>query len=398
MLPVPQQFRQHGYRAVAFGRIFHNSLPDPASWVEPTNWPQGVGYSRSNLRKLADARQQMRSDGKPVADIDRMRGPATEIQDEPDERNSDGRMTVDAIEKMRELQAEGAPFFLAIGYVRPHLPFIAPRKYWDLYDRAEIPLASNALPPRGSPAVACGDRAQGGTYELRDYLDYADAPSPFERTLTEAQQRELKHGHYASVSFIDAQVGLLLGELERLGLADNTIVVLWGDHGWKLGEHGAWCKQTNSEVDTRAPLILRMPGAAANGREAHGLVEFVDVYPTLCELAALPMPAGLHGRSLAPLPEDAEATVKEAAFSQFPRRHHGRSSMGYAMRTVRHRYIEWIDLASGGAIARELYDHDEDAGEDENIADRVENEALVAAPSAEMCRTLPRPVGEPLPD
>jgi arylsulfatase A-like enzyme len=200
-------------------------------------------------------------------------------------------------------------------------------------------------------------------------MDYADAPSPFEGPLSEERQRELKHGYYAAVSFIDAQVGLLLDEVERLGLAEKTIVVLWGDHGWKLGEHAGWCKQTNYEIDTRAPLMFRVPGAKANGAHCDALVEFVDIYPTLCELAAIPVPGSLQGTSLAPLLTGAATKVKEAAYSQFPRKHEGRDYMGYAVRTERYRYIEWVDKATGKTEAREVYDHKTDPQENENIAD-----------------------------
>lgn len=210
------------------------------------------------------------------------------------------------------------------------------------------------------PEVAFGNRSLGGLYELRDYMDYFDAPSPFERLLTEAQQRELKHGYYASVSLIDAQIGRLLAELDRLRLRENTAIVLWGDHGWKLGEHNGWCKQTNYEVDTRAPLIIRAPGAKTNGKQVHALVEFVDIYPTLCDLAGLPVPKQLEGVSLAPLLHGTASQVKDAAFSQFPRKHTGRDYMGYAMRTDRYRYVEWWDRATGKIAARELYDHESD--------------------------------------
>lgn len=392
VVTLPQHFRKNGYRAVAYGKIFHNPFPDAASWDEPTHNAQGViAHSAENQARLAAFKQQMRALGKPEPAITRLRGPATEIQDQPDDKNFDGKQTGDALAKMRELSEAKSPFFLAVGYIRPHLPFITPRKYWELYDRAKIPLASNPALPKAAPAVAFGNRSLGGFYELRDYMDYADAPSPLDRPLTEAQQRELKHGYYASVSFIDAQVGRLLSELDRLGLAKNTIVVLWSDHGWKLGEHNGWCKQTNYEIDTRAPLMIRMPGARANGKPCNALVEFVDLYPTLCELAALPVPTGLAGKSLVPLLTGAATTVKDAAFSQFPRKHEGHDYMGYAMRTERYRYIEWLDAVSGKVVAQELYDHQTDPGESENRAVRPENAAVLAQLSVQLWKTLPRP-------
>lgn len=389
---IPQHFRAHGYRAIAYGKIFHNTFPDDVSWDEPTRYVKGgIGHSEANQLRLRDYRARMKAEGKPQAAIERMRGPATEVQEQPDEMNFDGRQTTEALARLRELAAGPAPFFLAIGYIRPHLPFITPKKYWDLYDRARIPLARNPLLPRGAPAVAYGDRSLGGFYELRGYMDYAEAPSPFERPLTEEQQRELKHGYYASVSFIDAQVGRLLAGLDALGLAQDTLVVLWSDHGWKLGEHNGWCKQTNYEIDTRSPLLIRAPAARANGRPNSALVEFVDVYPTLCDLAGLPTPANLAGRSLAPLLAGAATQVKEAAFSQFPRKHEGRDHMGYAMRTDRHRYVEWLDATDGRVVARELYDHAVDPDEDDNLAVQPERAAQLAALSAQLWRHLDRP-------
>ncbi|MFO0978227.1 MAG: sulfatase-like hydrolase/transferase [Planctomycetaceae bacterium] len=392
VVTLPQYFRQNGYRSVAYGKIFHNPFPDAASWDEPTHNAQGVvAYSEQNRQRLATWRQQMRSEGKSEDVIERMRGPASEIQEQPDEMNFDGRQTSDALGKMKELAAEESPFFLAVGYIRPHLPFITPKQYWDLYDRASLPLAANPQRPKGMPAVAFGDRNLGGFYELRGYMDYAGAPSPFEQTLSEEQQRELRHGYYASISFIDAQVGRLLAGLDELSLSDNTIVVLWSDHGWKLGEHGSWCKQTLFELDTHAPLMIRAPGAKANGTSTQAITEFVDIYPTLCELADLPVPSTLEGRSLKPLLDEATTTVKDAAFSQFPRKQDGRDYMGYAMRTQRYRYIEWLDAQSGEVFARELYDHDTDPAEDQNIADQPEHTALLTELNAKMWQTLKRP-------
>ncbi len=389
---LPQHFLRHGYRSVAYGKIFHNPFPDAASWDEPTHEQANiVNHSDENLARLRDFRKAMKAAGKSSAAINRIRGPATEIQEQPDEKTYDGKQTGEAIAKMSELASGKSPFFLAVGYIRPHLPFIVPRKYWELYDRAKIPLATNGYLPHGAPGMAFGDRSRGGFYELSDYMDYLDAPSPLERPLSEAQQRELKHGYYASVSFIDAQVGRLLDELDRLGIGKNTIVVLWGDHGWKLGEHGGWCKQTNYEIDTRAPLIIRLPGAKANGQQSRALVEFVDIYPTLCELAGLPIPEVLEGRSLVTLLTGAKGKVKDAAFSQFPRTHQGREYMGYAMRTEHHRYVEWLDQISGEIAARELYDHESDPEENENVASRPEQAALLLKLSTQMWRTIPRP-------
>jgi arylsulfatase A-like enzyme len=389
-LTIPQHFREHGYRALSYGKIFHNPFPDNVSWDQPHEWPKAATRSKEARQNLAAFKAKMRAEGKPDAAIERMRAVATEALDVADSDHFDGAIAEQGLAAMRTLAAGEQPFFLAVGFVRPHLPFVSPRKYWDLYDRQTIPLAANGSMPEGAPAVAFGDKG-GGFYELRDYMDYADAPWPRTGPLTEAQQRELKHGYYAAVSYDDALIGRLLDELEHLGLAQNTIVVFWSDHGYKLGEHGGWCKQTNYEIDTRAPLIIRMPGAQANGQPCRSLVEFVDIFPTLCELAGLPLPPKLEGKSLKPLLADAGAKVHDAAFSQFPHKQDGQAYMGYAMRTDRYRYVEWLDRKTGEVAAHELYDHETDPDENQNIAADPANAALIEELSRQMWTALPRP-------
>lgn len=380
---LPQHFRKHGYRALGFGKIFHNIFPDNVSWDEPHAWPKNARlWSNAAQEKLKKLKAEMRTAGEPERAIERLRSLGTERVDLKDSEHVDGAMTDQALAAMRELASKDQPFFLAAGFLLPHMPFVVPTKYWDLYDPAKISLAPHGYLPRGAPAVAFGDRNMGGLYELRDYMDYRKIPSPFEGSLTEAQQRELKHGYYASVSFVDAQVGRLLDELDRLGIAEKTIVLLWSDHGWKLGEHNGWCKQTNYEIDTRAPLMIRAPGAKSKGKPSNALVEFVDVYPTLCELASLPVPKVLEGKSLAPLLSGEAVYVKDAAFSQFLRTHEGRDYMGCAIRTENHRYIEWRDKKSGKVEERELYDHHNDPQENQNIASDSRQMDLIAKLSA----------------
>ncbi|MDP2482599.1 MAG: sulfatase-like hydrolase/transferase, partial [Candidatus Palauibacterales bacterium] len=250
----------------------------------------------------------------------------------------------------------------------------APRKYWDLYDPDSIPPARNPTVPRGGPPMAINNMR-----ELRGYSDFRDAPHPFDGGLAEDDARRLKHGYYASVSYVDAQIGRLLDALDGLGLADSTIVVLWGDHGWKLGEHGSWAKMTNYEIDTRAPLIVRAPDGRGRGARVERLVEFVDIYPTLSELAGLPLPEHLQGVSAVPLMLDPGLEWKPAVFSQFLREGiwiapDGIEYMGYAVRTDRYRYVTWVKRATGEVAARELYDHRIDPDEDVNLAGSPEYE------------------------
>lgn len=384
---LPQHFMQNGYRAESFGKIFHNPWPDNRSWSQPHQWPENRSlWSEKARQRHSEYRDQMRTNGRPQRAIDRIRPQATEIVDIADEEHTDGAIAEQAIEAMRRLAEQEKPFFLAAGFVRPHLPFVVPRKYWDLYDRDSIPLADNSFLPKESPEFAMNTM-----YELRDYIDFDQTPSPQSGSLTEEQRRRLKHGYYAAVSFIDSLVGKLLGELESLGMTDNTIVVLWSDHGWKLGEHNSWCKQTNYEIDTRVPLIIRMPGAAGNGSRCDALVELVDLYPTLCQLTDLSIDDSLEGTSLAPLLSDPRFQWNEAAFSQFKRQSGDVPLMGYAMRTENHRFIEWQNRRSGEVVATELYNHQTDPGENLNVAGQSENEALVEQLRRRMWSSLPKP-------
>lgn len=389
---IPQHFRSNGYRAEAFGKIFHNTFPDDISWDSKTFKPTGfAAYSKESREKLAAVKAQMKENGRPQQAITRLRGPATEAQLVEDEQTNDGMMLAAATETLKEMSQGDKPFFLAVGFIRPHLPFISPKKYWELYDRTQIPLAENRFLPEGAPEVAFGDRSHGGLYELRDYMDFRAAPSPFVKSLTDEQQRELRHGYYAAVSFVDAQIGKLLSELEATGKADNTIVVIWSDHGWKLGEHNGWCKQTNYEIDTRSPLFVRLPNSDQNGKATNAFIETVDIYPTLCDLCGIAAPQGLDGKSFSTVLNNVETSSKDFAISQFPRKHAGGEFMGYAIRVSDFRYIEWQDRNTLEIVARELYDHRSDPQENKNIAGNLENSATIASLHEKLWQTIPVP-------
>ena len=348
--------------------------------------PDAVYLNKDNLDIQKKKIENLKAAGRST--IDQLghwyvKAKATEIADADDDDYYDGAQTTRAIEILQELKNQDKPFFLSVGYYRPHLPFNAPRKYWDMYDRSQIPLADNQFIPEGTPSYLVH-----GDAELRGYSDCKDLPLPAEGSWDEDRQREIKHGYYASVSYTDAQIGRLLDELDRLDLAGNTIVVLWGDHGWKLGEHNGWCKQTNYEIDTHVPLILSGQAVAAKGQKTRALTEFVDIYPTLCELANLPVPENLEGTSFAPLLDNPDLEWKTAAFSQFLLGRFGRSTtivgekMGYAMRTDRYRYVEWYEWLKdeekpGEFICNELFDHQVDPQENVNIASHPENKETV---------------------
>jgi len=353
VLTLPQHFKAHGYTTVSLGKIYHHYVKDdPLGWSEKPWRPSGDWKGRGYLTPEAQVVAARHGKG---------RGPASECADVPDGAYPDGVLATKAIHTLRRLKDE--PFFLAVGFYKPHLPFNAPKTYWDMYPPETIDLADNPFKPTGAP-----DLAMTNWGELRNYPGM-----PKRGRLTDDQARTLIRGYKACVSYADAQIGRVLGELERLGLSDRTVVVLWGDHGWHLGDHGLWCKHTNFESATRAPLVLaspRIPG----GKRTRRLAEFVDIYPSVCDLAGLAVPRHGEGTSLVPLMRDPQREWKAAAFSQYPR---GRI-MGYSMRTERYRYTEWQRRKTGEVVARELYDHQEDPQENVNLAAAGEHRDLAA--------------------
>ncbi len=371
LVSIPRHFKNHGYETVSLGKIYHHANEDPHAWSAPPWRPQGAWAGRGYLDPLSriavrqsDAvmraayEESVRAGKKPPPPA-YGRGPAYEAPDVADNAYPDGMACDRAIAELQRLRSR--PFFLAVGFLKPHLPFNAPKKYWDLYSPSDIELPSRSDWPENMPKLA--GSAWG---ELRNYTAIPGAGPVDAATL-----RMLIHGYYACVSFMDAQVGRLVAELDRLGLRENTAIVLWGDHGWKLGDYGAWCKHTNFELDTRVPLIFSLPGQKNAGAATSALVEFVDVYPTLAEACGLEIPRQCEGASLLPLFDDPRRKWKAAAFSQYPR---GRGVMGYTLRTERWRYTEW----GGGDQGSELYDHEKDPRERTNLASDPKYAATVA--------------------
>ena len=391
VVTLGQHFQRNGYFVQGMGKIYHGSLPDAPTWSVP--WvmgakdtyalPENLQYNKGQSGDPDDEAKvpKPKAAGKKdtvLAGEKRVkkptppgsRGPAYEGADVPDNTFQDGSVAELAISTLQEISKKKEPFFLAVGFIKPHLPFVSPKKYWDLYDEAKIELAPNKFYPVDAPEYAI--RKWGN--EVRNYKDI-----PATGTFSDDLARTLRHGYFAGVSYTDAQVGKLLDELDRLGLTKNTIVILWGDHGWKLGEHDAWAKHSNSENDTNAPLILSVPGMKNAGTHTNALVEFVDVYPTLSELAGLPLPAHLEGLSLKPLLDSPNRPWKTAAFSQYPRPKTASGDlMGYSMRTDRYRFTVWVAAGDHTKIdAIELYDHATDPQENYNIAKQPANAALV---------------------
>ena len=380
VVTLPEYFKQQGYHTQGLSKIFHSGLDDPQSWSVP-HWDPKVNVyanpeTRAMLRKES---QDLIAQGEDVTarvvERDpktglplkvarpkrRILGPPWESTDVPDNTFADGVTAEKAIEVLGEIKDK--PFFLAVGFHKPHLPFVAPKKYYDLYPLDKITLADNPHPPNDS-----GPYALAHWGELRGYKGM-----PKKGDMPDKEARELRRGYYAAASYTDAQIGKVIGELDRLGLRENTVIVLWGDHGWQLGEHSEWCKHTNFEVATRVPLIISAPGQK-KGVRTEDLAEFVDIYPTLCDLCGLPLPGGLEGTSLRPVMADPKRKWKSAAFSQYPR---PGNIMGYSIRTDLYRYTEWAEPGKEPA-ARELYDHKLDPDENTSIADLPENKALVA--------------------
>jgi uncharacterized sulfatase len=342
VVTLPQRFRQNGYHVARVGKIFHQGVPidigtsgldDPQSWDQVIN-PRGrdkdeehllINYTPDLL--LQDRMSYLAADG-------------------ADSEQTDGKVASDTIRLLN--QHRDQPFFIAAGFYRPHIPYIAPKAYFDLYDVNKTLLAKIPGGYRDTvPAAALAS--------TRVWPNFGT---------TELQARECIVAYDACVSFVDAQVGRLLDALDELGLADRTIVVLWGDHGYHLGEHGLWRKNSLFEESARAPLIISAPGIKSNRHECRRIVEFVDIYPTVVELAGLPVPDNLAGKSLLPLLRDPSATWDRAAFTQVQFGKNEKAFPGRAVRTARWRYVEW----DGGRRGNELYDHENDPSEMHNLA------------------------------
>lgn len=333
-------FNNNGYTTVSLGKVFHNIKDNAKGWSEPVWRPNGIAwYQRTENLELHEKRQKRGN---------RKRGPAWESADVADNAYADGVIAERAIADLKRLKEKNEPFLLAVGFLKPHLPFIAPKKYWDLYDHEKIQLPENYYTPKDAPKESIHTSG-----ELRAY-----AGIPAKGPVSDEAARNLIHGYYACVSYTDAQIGKLLNELDRLELSDNTIVVLWGDHGWNLGEHALWCKHSCYETSMQIPMIIKAPGIEGGQRRSN-LVESIDLYPTLCELAGLPLPRHLQGVSLVTLMKDPKATWKSAAV--------GRFQNGDTIRTDEFRFTEYTEK-NGKRISQMLFHHDSDPNENVNIA------------------------------
>jgi iduronate 2-sulfatase len=365
IVTLSQHFMQNGYRAEGLGKIFHvghGNHEDPASWSVPHFEGRTVAYLLPENRPKEGTREEaLFANETDVAKLPR--GAPYESANVHDDAYPDGKIADEAIRRLRAAKGRSEPFFLAVGFLKPHLPFCAPKKYWDLYRRESFQVPTLQTAPQGAPTYAPSSWG-----ELRQYRDV-----PEKGPLSDDEARALMHGYHAAVSYMDAQLGRVLHELDRLRLTSKTIIVLWGDHGWHLGDHGMWCKHTNYEQATRIPLLIAAPGVSRKGTRAGALAESVDIYPTLCELAGLPAPNNPHpleGKSLVPVLKRPSRENKEAIFHVYPRNRQGDGAiLGRAVRTERYRLVEWKKPGAAPETAEfELYDYKEDPEETKNIA------------------------------
>lgn len=414
VVTLPQHFMQNGYETVYTGKIFHHGdLDDKKSWsrmpsidsLEAKGMKKPVGFAlEKNNKERTATRKEMVAKYGDVAKYGLASGFAYESADVPDNTYSDGYNTDLAIATMKDMLAKNdKPFFLGLGFNKPHLNWVAPKKYWDLYNREDIKLATKTEAP--NDAVTMGLHP---SFELR-----VRSGIPKKGPIDDELAATLKHAYLACVSYVDAQIGKMINALEDAGVRDNTIIIVWSDHGWHLGDMGIWGKATNYEIATRVPLMIWTPNMpkASRGQTTDALVELVDIYPTLSDLVGIEIPRHVEGTSFKLLLENPEQTWKNAAFSQFPSpalREWGgfplRSAMretyfrplieevedriiaqqgnkwnrdlfentlmGYAMRTEQYRFIVWKDRVhlEKEAIDIELYDHKNDPHETVNIA------------------------------
>ena len=387
ILTIPQHFKNNGYITVGIGKTFDNRCVDNGIDMDKPSW--SVPYLRVNSKRYANPevnaawqRAEQLVEGrkfevnymraKAISDLGGpMCRPSTESLNVPDETYADGANARKALKVLEQLAKSDKPFFFSVGFSKPHLPFIAPKKYWDLYDRDKISISEFQKRAENSPDIAYKG------YNLGEISSYSDIPD--QGPLTVQKQKELIHGYMAATSYVDAQIGLILDKLETLGLRNKTVIILWGDHGFHLGDHGLWTKHTNFEQAVRSPLIISAPkGYEANKNNVPS--EFVDIFPTLCELSNIETPVHLPGKSLVPIMKKNTNFLRYAALSQYPR---GNSRMGYTLRSEKVRYVKWMRMdyksgeRKGTVIATELYDYDNDPMETLNLSNNPRYKLVV---------------------
>lgn len=379
---LPLWFKEHGYTTRGVGKIFHNwhtqEKGDRRSWsADEFLHYESHGHDAPKIDGELPPNLATTTTGRTYTDV-----PLVECRDVPDEAYYDGRVAAEAVRRLAQVQDEA--FFLAVGFWKPHAPFNAPKRYWDLYDRAKLP-ALNPARPEGAPEIAF--------HQSTEIL----GPPAKQQPLTVEQAAEMRHGYFANISYMDAQIGKVLAALEQSPAAKNTIVIFFADHGYHIGEHSLWGKTSDFEFDAHVPLLISDLRPMNHGRKTSALAELVDVFPTLVDLCGLPMPEGLDGKSLAPVLADPARRLKLAAFTQHPRpAYYDREPdkqpkvMGYSVRTANVRYTEWRDWKTKAVTARELYLTEEDPAELINHAEDPEQAAALATAERLLLEQFPR--------
>jgi iduronate 2-sulfatase len=407
ILSIPQYFISQGYSTQGIGKIYDPRCVDKdfdgPSWSVPyykssdkysskISGPPEMTYqlpeTKALIRKYRAEGEKKGLQGVELNDyIQKLVKPSVECTDVPDNAYNDGSNALQARAILNQLAHSDKPFFFATGFSKPHLPFVAPKKYWDMYKRDQMPLAPFQQKAKNGPTIGYHTAAELFAYsDIPPIASFSDQKVGMD--LPVEKQKELIHGYYAAISYMDAQVGILLNTLDSLGLSKNTVIVLWGDHGWHLGDHNLWCKHTNFEQATHAPLLISAPGIKASKTKSPS--EFIDIFPTLCELTGKKIPGHLDGKSLVPLMRNPDASVKEYSVSQYPRTGKkienvrlGWSDgefMGYSIRTKKFRYTIWLKdsyrsykpYSKDLVVASELYDYDKDPNETMNVVDEKE--------------------------
>ncbi len=359
-LSIPQHFKNNGYYTISNGKIFHNQDDILESWSEEPWRP---------VPRNGNWRNYITDENLNIADsISDGRSWPYEWVEAHDTAYFDGLMTQKSIRDLRRLKEMDTSFFLAAGFLKPHLPFNAPQKYWDMYPMDQISLPANYYRPENAP-----DASIHNFGELRNYYGV-----PKEGPVSDEMAKTLIQGYYACVSYTDAQIGKLLDALDELGLRENTIVILWGDHGWQLGEHTLWCKHSNFDIAMRVPLIISAPGFKKD-LKTNALVEYIDIFPSLCELAGLDSPPQLHGKSFVPLMKNPDQKFKDVIYARFIN--------GESIKTDQYLYTEWYDKENK-FYGRMLYDHKIDPNENINISEFPENTALVDSLSKKLHKEM----------
>jgi iduronate 2-sulfatase len=386
VVTLNQLFKQNGYTTVGVGKIYNAWDGPEADFANWNRWIGTQGLKYVNLDTMEKGKEQAEALGKEF-----VRGPTTEIGvlEHAEELYFDGWRSGEGVRQIERLTASDEPFFLAVGFSLPHLPFAAPKKYWDLYNREDFSMPDNLGVPPGYP-----DYARNATPgEMRHYADVPIGHDP--KGFSEAMNLRLIHGYHASVSYTDRNVGQVLDALEKSGKAHNTIIVFWSDHGWKLGEHSSWCKHTNFEIDTRVPLLIVHPQMDSVKGSTTALTELIDLYPTLAELCGLEVPTAIHGKSLVSVLKDPTRAHREYAYSSYQRRADD-EIIGHSIRSDRHRYTEWWNTQTDEILGSVATDLIENPGETTNAL--LEDPAIGETFSRDLreivmrARTLPSPI------